>query len=288
MKIRASDSLIQRLVVGGGALILFLALCFSAHSPFFGWVLAAVLSLLTAAALWEYYELVAGRGTRPYMRSGIWGTVLYVFASYASMSCPGAHPLPQLVLALLLIWVFGLQLRRGIQGAMLNLSETVFGFVYLVLPLSLLLTVTYCPSQDGRLWLLYIVLVTKVTDIAGFAVGKTLGRHAMAPRISPKKTWEGSIGGIVASIAMSLLIQQLAQSWVGVDRFTLGVGGAVVLGALVALLAQFGDLAESVLKRDAKVKDSSSLPGLGGVLDMVDSLVFTPLIVYFYLWMVVV
>lgn len=287
MNIRPSDSVIQRLIVGGSALLLFLLLCYVAHSPLIGWVLTAVLSFLAAAALWEYYELAVGRGARPFMRSGIWGAILYTFSCYATMSCFDSHPLPQLVLALLLVWVFGLQLTRGVEGAMSNLSETVFGFVYLVLPLSLLLSIAYCPAQDGRFWLLYVVLVTKVTDIAGFAVGKTLGRHAMAPLISPKKTWEGSIGGITASIAMSLLIQQLALFWLDSSRFTLSLGGAVALGGIVALLAQFGDLAESILKRDAKVKDSSSLPGLGGVLDMVDSLVFTPLAVYFYLWMVV-
>lgn len=123
-----------------------------------------------------------------------------------------------------------------------------------------------------------------MTDMGAFFVGKKLGRHQLAAQISPKKTVEGAIGGLVTAVISSALIPPLA-SWID-SPFALQVTlwQTLILGCLIGILSQIGDLGESLLKRDAGIKDSNQLPGLGGVLDMIDSLVFTLPLGYFFLY----
>jgi phosphatidate cytidylyltransferase len=128
--------------------------------------------------------------------------------------------------------------------------------------------------------LLLLVLVCVIfTDVAAYYVGSNLGRHALAPRLSPKKSWEGAVGGLLASVGGAVL----AHLWF-FQRLPLG--HAIALGLILGVAAIMGDLAESLVKRAAGVKDSSSLiPGHGGLLDRADSLLFAgPLLYYYYLW----
>jgi phosphatidate cytidylyltransferase len=132
--------------------------------------------------------------------------------------------------------------------------------------------------------LLYLLAVTKFTDAGAYVVGRVLGKHKMIPRISPGKTWEGFVGGLVASVSMSVLLPKLMPG--GLKGFTLV--DSLVLGILLSLASVVGDLAESLVKRDAHVKDSGHIiPGIGGVLDLIDSLLFTAPVFYFYVHFVV-
>ena len=133
--------------------------------------------------------------------------------------------------------------------------------------------------SHGREWTLFLVLVTFATDTAAFLVGKGLGRTALAPTVSPGKTWEGAIGGLVAALGASVAATHLLP-------LTASVVEALVLGALLGVVGQLGDLAESRLKRAAGVKDSGWLiPGHGGLLDRLDSIVFNvPVLYYFVIW----
>ena len=120
-----------------------------------------------------------------------------------------------------------------------------------------------------------------MNDIGGYFSGKIWGKKKLAESISPHKTIVGSVGGLICAIAVSLIFSFWAK---GSDiHFTLHFIPAIVLAVVFSLGAQIGDLAESLLKRDAKIKDSSTIPGVGGILDMLDSLIFNIPILYFYL-----
>jgi phosphatidate cytidylyltransferase len=135
-------------------------------------------------------------------------------------------------------------------------------------------------GEDGRFYVLYFILVTKLSDSGAYVVGSLIGRHKLVPRISPGKTWEGFGGAIVVSTAASLLfVHFLGHRMVGMTPLH-----AVILGIVLGSAAVIGDLIESLFKREAGVKDSGRLfPGIGGILDLLDSLLFNAPIMYLYL-----
>ena len=136
-------------------------------------------------------------------------------------------------------------------------------------------------AMTGHFYVLYLALVTKMSDCGASLTGSLIGKHPMIPRISPKKTWEGFAGALAHSTAASLLLVWLLPTQLSL------VGGplrATLLGAFLGLIAVLGDLAESVLKRSTGAKDSGhSLPGIGGALDLIDSLLFTAPLLYLFL-----
>ena len=140
--------------------------------------------------------------------------------------------------------------------------------------------INFFPGVDGKFYVLYFILVTKFSDTGAYAVGSLIGRHKMIPRISPGKTWEGFGGAIFLSTAASLVFAHFfGDKMAGMNWLH-----AMVLGVLLGLTAVIGDLIESLFKREAGVKDSGGLfPGIGGILDLLDSLLFNAPIMYLYL-----
>jgi len=140
--------------------------------------------------------------------------------------------------------------------------------------------INFFPGVDGRFYVLYFILVTKFSDTGAYVVGSLIGRHKMIPRISPGKTWEGFGGAIFSSTVASLVfVHFLGDKMPGMHRLH-----AVVLGVVLSMTAVIGDLIESLFKREAGVKDSGHLfPGIGGILDLLDSLLFNAPIMYLYL-----
>ena len=131
--------------------------------------------------------------------------------------------------------------------------------------------------DDGREWVLFLLLATFVADSFAFLVGRAVGRRVLAPSISPSKTWEGAVGGVLGAAGAAVAG---AQAW----TLGIGLGPAAGLGALIAVAGQLGDLIESRLKRIADVKDSGRLlPGHGGILDRLDSIVLSLVVVYYFL-----
>jgi phosphatidate cytidylyltransferase len=140
--------------------------------------------------------------------------------------------------------------------------------------------INFFPGVDGHYYLLFFVLVTKFSDTGAYAVGSLIGKHKMIPRISPGKTWEGFGGAIMVSTAASVLFVYFF------GRHMLGMNytHAMVLGVILSITAVVGDLIESLFKRESGVKDSGSFfPGIGGILDLLDSLLFNAPIMYLYL-----
>jgi phosphatidate cytidylyltransferase len=131
--------------------------------------------------------------------------------------------------------------------------------------------------EDGREWFFLVLLVTWATDTGAYAAGRLTGRRPMSPAISPNKTWEGALGGWVTGLVVTI------ACWAVLDPEPLSFGHAVILGLFLPVIGQAGDLFESLLKRGMEVKDSSGLiPGHGGLLDRLDSLLWMGAAVYFY------
>ena len=179
-------------------------------------------------------------------------------------------------------------------------AASVFAFTYIALPLGMLVQLRQ--QWAGAFYLLYLLLVVWAGDIFAYFVGKAIGRHRMAPRISPKKTWEGAAASLAASLVVGWLLFQYAQPVssallrAGLIKRRDGIfgleqpamGPILLLTVVVNIAAQLGDLVESLIKRGAGVKDSGGiLPGHGGMLDRIDALLFAaPVLWYYAAWRV--
>jgi len=167
--------------------------------------------------------------------------------------------------------------RRQNSGAIVDISTTIFGIIYVSWFLSFLIKIRYLDNGFGLLAL--ILIITKLGDIGAYLIGGRFGKTPLMPRISPKKSVEGAIGGLLFSVLGSLACKELV-------RFSFM--HLLAVGLFLGILAQLGDLSESMMKRDCQVKDSSNIiPGIGGILDLTDSLLFTAPVFYFYIIYVV-
>jgi phosphatidate cytidylyltransferase len=173
--------------------------------------------------------------------------------------------------------------EKNQSTAVATVALTLFGFFYIPYLFHFIPKIIFdqaSASGHGVMLALYLVAVTKVTDMGAYLWGSWLGRNKMITRISPKKTWEGFVGGIVSAVALSFLL-----TWLMPEQLAVITGiHALVLGLLLSVVSVVGDLAESVIKRDAQSKDSGAMiPGIGGSLDLVDSLLYTGPLFYSYL-----
>lgn len=184
---------------------------------------------------------------------------------------------PALVALVFLYLLYGLLGKREISDASLDASHKVLGIAYLSLPLSFLTLLA--EFEQGRLWLLFLLVVIWSNDTFAYFIGKNLGKHKLAPEVSPKKTLEGAIGGIIGGALVGMV-------FVHFTGLSAGLLETAAITMVIGLVAMAGDLAESLIKRAANVKDSGTIiPGHGGVLDRIDSLIFPVPLLYFYLFL---
>ena len=161
------------------------------------------------------------------------------------------------------------------EGLFHHWAWTIAGILYVGWLLSFLVSLRL---DAGRGWLYLALFVTFGSDTAAYFIGKAIGRHKLAPQISPGKTWEGAIAGVFGAAIVSFLFTLNTPL-----QLPLSYWQAILLGVLVSVFGQFGDLAESLLKRNFGVKDSGNLmPGHGGLLDRMDSVLFAGVVVYFW------
>ncbi len=278
----------QRLLISSlGIVGLFISIYYS-YTSFFKPVFVLLNAGIISLALIEYYHLARNKGFQPLITLAIGCSTAYLIAFALSFHHPLLSGLPFLILLLSLLLCF-LAFFNQPATSLGNVAITVFGIGYLTLPLSCVLGINYFfpphAVEDGRLWLGYVLLTSKMTDIGAYFCGKIFGKTKLAPFISPKKTIEGAIGGAGATLITSVIFTLFASN---LAVFKMTWIQSIWIGLTITILAQLGDLAESLLKRDAGVKDSSSLPGLGGMLDIVDSLVFTLPLMYLFLQMRIV
>lgn len=275
----------QRLILSGVGTLLTLFVIFLAPVPAFKPIFTVAIGATICVAMWELYQIFRAKGFEPASKAGIAGGAIYIIAVAISTQYRIAEMLPEFVLLICLLAFFFYFFTRG-KSPLQNLSATVFSIAYLAVPLSCMIRIAYFFNpdalQDGRWWLLYLLVVTKMTDTGGFFIGKKFGKEKLAPYISPKKTIEGALGGFCAGIVSSIAIMFIA-SIADPGAFSLTFWQSIWLGAGISICGQIGDLAESLLKRDGGIKDSNQMPGLGGMLDIMDSLVFSTPLVYIFL-----
>lgn len=258
-----------------------------------GAALAALLAIVSALAAWEFFRIARGSGLTPLEDVGIplAGVVpLFVHARYLRLYEPPLSAMAIAVLAVLAIALF----VRGVNGKPLGAAaSTVFGVVYTGGMLSFGYAIRYHPYvietvrvplgsvavSAGGLLLLLPILLTWASDIGAFFVGRALGKRKLMPSVSPGKTVAGAVGGLAATIVVGWLYARFVLT--PTTQLAFVRGGVIAFAILVSIAAQIGDLVESLLKREAGVKDSSHIiPGHGGVLDRFDSLLFVLPVAY--------
>jgi len=251
--------------------------------PWFQYIAAALVAALTGVAIWEYEQFVKAKGGRMLLPALIAIGVCQVLSFFAAARFASSLGLPLLVFFIGFLILIALHFKEK-DGAVVDLAVSSFGLLYIAIPMGMMLGIlfSHAGGQDGRWWVAYLLVVTKITDMGAYFGGSLWGKRKLAPTISPGKTVEGAVVGLACAVAASLIFSLLSH-FSGAIRFHLGTIEALLLGLVLGCIGQFGDLSESLLKRDANKKDSNDLPGLGGVLDLIDSLLFNAFILYFYL-----
>jgi len=264
-------------------------------------VLAAVAGIVALLTIHEFLKLTESYGVSPmplptYILTALFFVVLGIAGSTPLLStgqflimlgfAAGIAPFLFLTRAMR-----GEDLRAGYPAA----AASVFAFTYIALPMGMLVQLRQ--QWAGAFYVLYLLLVVWMGDIFAYFVGKSIGRHLMAPRISPKKTWEGAVASVIASVAVgwamfhyalplssALLRAGLIERRDGMFGLEQpAMGPIILLTILLNIAAQLGDLVESLIKRGAGVKDSGAiLPGHGGMLDRIDAMLFAVPVLWYY------
>jgi phosphatidate cytidylyltransferase len=241
--------------------------------------------LFIGLALREFYLMMAAKGLSPHWKSGFLAALLFPVGIYARLRTHRTEEWHVAgLLTVLLVGMLLAELRRGAsKQTLVNTSSTLLGALYIgwlgshVVALRELPATLHLPYAVGMSFALLPFFLAWTCDTVAYLVGRAWGRHRLAPGVSPQKSVEGAVGGLLAAVLASAAARLWFASY-------LSWGAALVLGVLVGVFAQLGDLVESLLKRDAETKESSSLiPGHGGVLDRFDSLLFAAPLVYYYL-----
>ena len=254
-----------------------------------------IIALLALAGLVEFYGIAEKRGMVSFKVSGVIGGLLLMVGTFLNLTGHvGSSGSPARVndfeTGFLILFVLGLCVRQFVSkrnvAGITAIATTLFGLMYVPWLLNFIQKISFfpfpagSPTDAGKFFLLYFILVTKFSDMGAYVVGSLIGKHKMIPRISPGKTWEGFGGAILVSTGASVaFVYCFGAKMVGMNYLH-----AVILGVILSIAAVIGDLIESLFKREAGVKDSGKLfPGIGGILDLVDSLLFNAPLMYLYL-----
>jgi len=247
----------------------------------------ALMAIWGLLAAFEFYRMVAASKVPPLTYFGLVWTLLFILSRNSGLlSLLEPHfnldlLIPFLLTSAVVLSLIWLLVRPQKEGAFASWVWTMGGILYVGWLLSYLVAMR--GLDDGRNWVFFALFTTWASDTCAFGIGKNLGRHKLAPRVSPGKTWEGVVGGIFGAVVMSILFFTPTPF-----RLPLIHWQAILLGLLVSVFGQLGDLVESLLKRNMGVKESSKLiPGHGGILDRMDSIVFAGIVVYYYvIWVI--
>ena len=300
---RTEKILLKRIATAVVLIPIVLVLILRAPVP----VLAGVAGIIALITIHEFLKLTESYGVQPmplptYILTAAFFVVLGI-ASDVPLLSTGQFLVMLAFAAAVAPFLFltramrGEDLRSGYPAA----AASVFAFSYIALPMGMLVQLRQ--QAAGAFYVLYLLLVVWAGDIFAYFVGKSMGRHLMAPRISPKKTWEGAVASVVASVAVgwtlfhyalplssNMLRMGLIQRRDGLFGLEQpAMGPIIALTIILNIAAQLGDLVESLIKRGAGVKDSGAiLPGHGGMLDRIDAMLFAaPVLWYYVAWRIV-
>jgi len=262
------------------------------HYEFLFYALICAFGLI---ALWEFYGMLDHRGLPNFKITGmICGAVMLAgsFYYFARMGPAQSYDFEVAVLLFFLLTVFARQMfaRLREDEPLQTMAYTLFGLLYVLWLFNFNTKILYLTPRSssglvtGQFYCLYLIAVTKFSDMGAYLTGSAIGRHLMVPHISAKKTWEGFFGALGFALLASLMLFKLMPVHLSLLTWT----HATALGLLLGFAAVIGDLAESIVKRSTGVKDSGNLlPGIGGALDLVDSLLFTAPLLFFYMRLVI-
>jgi phosphatidate cytidylyltransferase len=214
------------------------------------------------------------------------------FHYFSTIGPAGSYDFEVAVLLFFLLTMFARQMFARLRHAepLQTMAYTLFGLLYVLWLFNFTTKILYLTPRSssgavtGQFYCLYLIAVTKFSDMGAYLTGTAIGRHLMVPQISAKKTWEGLFGALAFALFCSLMLFKLMPGHLSMLTWT----HATILGLLLGSAAVIGDLAESIIKRSTGVKDSGNLlPGIGGALDLIDSLLFTAPLLVFYLRLVI-
>src|SRR3990167_666806 len=277
------QDLSRRLILSLASLVVIILTLTFSNIFFVKWIIALLVATLCAIGIWEYGMLTKIK--KGYINLLITIGIGIILSFFSTTFTSNLIQLPIVIFFIGVILIFAYHFNK-ITDASSSIAKGFFRICYVALPLALLLKILYLTSpsghgEAGNLWVLYLLIVTKMTDIGAYFGGRLLGKQKLAIDISPGKTVVGSVIGFISAIVFSVAFHVVSLF---VSTYHLTFVQSLWLGAILGCLGQFGDLSESLLKRDADVKDSNRLPGLGGILDMLDSLLFTIPVIFLFLF----
>ncbi|MDD5194800.1 MAG: CDP-archaeol synthase [Candidatus Omnitrophica bacterium] len=261
--------MIKRLVT---SFLLSLITIFSiVNYPVFG----AIITLFIFIALYEFFYMVEKKEVRLFKPFGLLVGVFIPITIYYRVSIKEGWQFLFVVIGLFLLFLLELT-KKETHQTILSISATVFGIIYISWCFSFLIKIRQLP--EGALLTGFLLVVTKSSDIGAYVLGKKYGKTLLLERVSPRKTFEGALGGFLTALAAGMVFSFFITSLTFLEKFFLIM--------ILAIVSQLGDLFESLIKRDCEVKDSGKiLPGMGGILDVIDSIIFTAPTFYLYVTM---
>ena len=256
--------------------------------------ICVLLCAIATIAVLEFYQLLDAMVIPSFRIMGVVASILLIAGTWLALTMQTAARAGDYELMILFATIIAILIRQFPQKnngqPLATMACTLLGILYVPFLFNYFTKLVFtweCPTWlnpigTTGLWLVfYLIAVVKFTDIGAFVTGRRLGRHKLIPRISPGKTWEGFVGGVATGLLASLCVCFMAGGHFGV--ITMRIHDAIILGILLPVLGTVGDLAESMLKRAANSKDSGRLlPGMGGALDLLDSLLFGAPALYIY------
>jgi phosphatidate cytidylyltransferase len=294
---RISRSLQLRLLSAAVIIPLVLVAICIGGLPFLVTVVAII-----CVGLHEFYDIIEAKGLKPQKAAGILGGALLGIVTYVG----NEYQTNVLLTAVLLVVMILQLLKQDIAEAISSISATFFGVFYvgwlmahaiLLRRMDEILRIKYGAPAEGPFWvggafvdhnlgiflLIFCIVTVAGTDVGAYFVGRRFGRLKLAPRISPNKTVEGAVGGAIVGILLGLATWAIFNFWI-LTSPVLPVQQAVVIAGILSVFGILGDLAESLIKRDARAKDTGTLiPGMGGILDRIDSNMVAFPVLYYYM-----
>lgn len=268
-------NLIQRVIVAAAGIAL---IAFVTHIGFVPFMLLVM--CISVLGVWEFYSLVGNMGFRPQKIFGVLVSILLITMFFFNGSALGFDETRPVILSMLICLLiiapfFTSMFRKNLEHIVVDNALTVFGVLYVAWTLGHFVLLRQ-RVPDGEALVFFVFVVVWMLDTGAYAVGMRYGKHKIVPKISPHKSWGGSIAGFVCAVGTALVYREM---------FLLSIPrrDAVLLGCIIGIIAQLSDFAESVIKRNAGKKDSGTLlPGHGGILDRFDSFIFVVPVVYYY------
>lgn len=285
-----SNSKLIFLARSGSTLVLW---TIALYIIFSGWEIGFFLLIGSVGllALWEFYNILDEKNLPNFKLTALISGVVFLCGSFYYFSKIGpaqSYDFELSVLLFVMLVVFARQMFEITRNILPleRMAFTIFGFLYVLWLFNFITKIVYVTPRlptgqtTGHFYVLYLIVITKFSDMGAYLTGSVIGKHPLVPHISPKKTWEGFFGALAFSVAASWAMLHLMPNKLRlIDNWH-----GIILGLLLGFAAIIGDLAESIIKRSCGVKDSGTiLPGIGGALDLIDSLLFTAPLLFFYM-----